>query len=305
MMIHTGSRQAATLVELIMGIAVMMIATSLAVSQVVRHQRAYAAVAGALNLRARLRDGSDLLAADLRGSSPAGDSILVASDTAVEFFSAIGTATLCATPAPNVITLPPDSLSSGRVLSSWVVTPEAGDDVVIFVDSAPPGVALWQHARIETFAAITTSLGCPVAAGLLSASDVTGGGRSYQITLAPTVSVTARGGAPVRIVRRVRYSVYRGGDRKWYLGYRRCSAGCAPVQPVSGPYESPSNPPISFRYFTRAGAPLPGSGPTVDVGRIDIVFRATYAPPFRLPGMIAAVSDDSLVTTVALRNAWP
>lgn len=296
------SRRAATLVELIMGIGVMMVVTTLAVSHVTRHQRAYSAIAAALDLRSRLRDGSDILAADLRGISPSGDSLLVTSDTAVEFYSAIGTSTLCATPSPNAITLPPDSLSSGRTLSSWVANPEAGDDVLIFIGSAPPGISGWQRARIQSVSSIATYLGCPASASLLSASDVAGVGHSYQITFAPTVSITATHGAPVRIVRHVRYSVYRGGDSKWYLGYRRCIATCAAIQPVSGQYDSPRGPPISFKYFRRDDVPIAGSGPTADVGRVDLVFRASYAPPFRLPGMPTAITRDSIVTTVALRN---
>lgn len=296
------SRRAATLVELIMGIAVMMIVTTLAVSHVTRHQRAYSAISAALALRARLRDGSDILAADLRGSSPSGDSLLVTSDTAVEFFSAIGTSTLCAAPSPNIITLPPDSLASGRTLSSWVVSPEPGDDVLLFTDSTPPGISGWQRARIESIATIATYLGCPASAGLLSPSDVAGPVRSYQITFAPTASIAVTRGAPVRVVRHVRYSVYRGGDRKWYLGYRRCIATCAAIQPVSGPYESLAGPPISFQYFRRDGVQISGIGPTADVGRMDLILRASYASPLRLPGMAAAITDDSIVTTVALRN---
>lgn len=285
-----------------MGIAVAMTVVTLVVSYITRHQRANDAVAAALDLRARLRDGSDILAADLRGSSPVGDSLLVASDTALEFFSAIGTSTLCASPAPNRITLPPDSLPSGRTLSSWVATPDTGDEMFIFADSTSSSPAGWQRARIVSFANIATPAGCPVSAGLLSASDVASPGRSYQATFDPTVSINAHRGTPVRIVRRVRYSVYRGGDGKWYLGYRRCTGGCAPIQPVSGPYESHIGTPISFRYFTHGGAPLIGHGPTSDVSRVEIVSRANYTRPLRLPGMAVALLGDSTVVTVALRN---
>ncbi|HEY5088046.1 MAG TPA: hypothetical protein VII66_11875, partial [Gemmatimonadaceae bacterium] len=261
-------------------------------------------VAAALDLRARLRDGSDILTADLRGSSPAGDSLLVASDTAVEFYSAIGTSTLCATPAPNRITLPPDTLPSGRTLSSWGALPDTGDYALVFADSSSSSAAGWQRARIISFASVPTTVACPASGGLLSASDILGGGRSYEATFAPAVSINAGRGAPVRIVRRVRYSVYRGGDGKWYLGYRRCATACAAIQPVSGPYETRAGPPISFRYFTRNGGALAGRGPTVDVSRMEIVSRASYARPVRLPGMIASVLGDSTVATVTLRNRW-
>ncbi len=303
-MTRSHRRRGATLIELVMGMAVAMLVVTLAVSHVVRHQRTYNDVASALDLRARLRDGSDILAADLRGSSPAGDSLLVALDTAVEFFSAIGTSTLCALPAPNRIALPPDALPSGRTLTSWVATPDTGDYVLVFADSSPSSLAGWQRARIVSFANVATSASCPVSAGLLSINDVTGPARSYEATFAPMVSISAHRGTPVRIIRRVRYSVYRGGDGKWYLGYRRCTGGCAAIQPVSGPYESRAGSPMSFRYFTRNGAPLVGPGPSSDVARMEIVSRANYARPVRLPGMAAPLLGDSTVVTVTLRNRW-
>ncbi|MEO6864224.1 MAG: hypothetical protein ABI229_02115, partial [Gemmatimonadaceae bacterium] len=273
-------------------------------SHIVRHQRTYDAIAAAVDLRTRLRDGSDIVAADLRGSSPVGDSLLVASDTAIEFYSAIGTSTLCASPAPNRITLPPDTLVSGRTLSSWVATPDTGDYVVVLEDSSATSGTAWRRARIVAFGSVATSIGCPASAGLLSVGDVASPTRSYQATFAPAVSINAHRGAPVRVVRRVRYSVYRGGDGKWYLGYRPCTGGCAAIQPVSGPYESHAGAPMSFRYFTRNGAPLAGKGPTADVGRVEIVSRAKYTRPLRLPGMAIALSGDSTIVTVTLRNRW-
>ena len=65
-----------------MGIVVATLVVMMAVSHVIRHQHAYDDVAADIDLRTRLRDASDLIAADLRGASSAGDSILVASDTA-------------------------------------------------------------------------------------------------------------------------------------------------------------------------------------------------------------------------------
>jgi hypothetical protein len=294
-------RHAATLVELIMGITVAMIVITLAVAHITRHQRAYSAVASALDLRTRLRDGSDILTADLRGISAVGDSLLVASDTAVEFYSAIGTSTLCTTPAPDRATLPPDTLPSGRILSTWLAAPDVGDDLLVFTDS-PPAPARWQRGRITSVATVPTPVGCPLSAALLTAGDVAGAGRSYELTFTPPASVNPTRGAPVRVVRRVRYSVYRSGDNKWYLGYRRCSGACSVIQPVSGPYEGDTALPISFRYFTHDGSELVGQGPSADVRRVDIVSRAVYTRPFQLPGMPSPLLHDSTVTSLTLRN---
>jgi hypothetical protein len=295
------ARRAVTLVELLIGIVVATLVVMMAVSHVIRHQRAYDAIAADIDLRTRLRDASDLIAADLRGVSSAGDSIVFASDTAVEFYSAIGASTVCTTPALARITLPPDTLASGRTLSSWITTPDTGDHAIIFRDSSAASPGGWVRARIASFGTTPTLVGCPVAAGLLSVIDV-GPARSYEIAFTSPLPAGVRRGSPVRFIRRVRYDVYRGGDGKWYLGYRRCTGVCAPVQPVSGPYESSAGPPIKFRYFTRSGATLPGNGPTTDVARVEIVAHAKYRRPVRLPGIAVPLVAESATVTVALRN---
>src|SRR5665213_2083040 len=207
-----------------MGLAVMMLVTTLAVSHIVRHLRAVNAISAARDLDGRLRDGADILAADLRGISPRGDSLSVESDTAVEFYSAIGSSTLCAAPNPNTLILPPDSLASGRVLSSWVAEPEPGDDVLVFEDTTASGISGCQRASVQAVARVATSSACPLSAGLLQLGAVLSAARSPR-------------GASVRLVRRVTYSVDRAGDRISYLGYRRWAGACTAIQPWSGPYE--------------------------------------------------------------------
>lgn len=308
-MISFRVRRAATLAEMLVGICVSIVVITLAGSHIVSHQRAFEAVSAAIDLRGRLRDGSDILMADLRGISPLGDSLLVASDTAVEFYSAIGTSTVCAASAADRIVLAPDSMSGDRVLSSWVVTPETGDRVVVFVDppadsSTPSPTGGWRRADIISFSSVATATACPSPAGLLSPGEIATSGRAYQVMLAPTLPIPARRGAPVRISRRVRYSVYRGGDGKWYLGYRRCAGGCSAVQPVSGPYESRSGPPILLRYFSRDGSAVVGAGSIADVGRIAVVLRASYNRPLQLPGVSQPRLTDSVVATTTLRNRW-
>jgi hypothetical protein len=295
------ARRAVTLVELLVGIVIATLVVLMAVSHVIRHQHVYDAVAADIDLRTRLRDASDLIAADLRASSSAGDSIIFASDTAVEFYSAIGSSTVCTSPTATRITLPPDTLASGRVLTSWIATPDTGDYVIIFSDSSSMSPGGWTRARIASLGTTPTLTGCPPAAGLLAAVDV-GTARSYEVSAATALPASVRRGSPVRFIRRVRYDVYRGGDGKWYLGYRRCTGGCAAVQPVSGPYESAAGPPVTFRYFTHSGARLAGNGPATDVARVEIVSHANYRRPVHLPGRVAPLVAESATVTVALRN---
>jgi hypothetical protein len=295
-------RRAASLVELLIGLTLATMVILLGTSQIMRQQRAYDDVTSAIDLRARLRDGADVLSADIRGSYPVGDTFLVALDTAVEFYSVVGASTLCATPAPNRIILPPDSLPSGRILSAWATPPDTGDYAAIFTDSSAGLGRGWQRARVASVTTSATAVGCPSSEGLLSSVDAATSARTYDIALEEGYTATASRGAPVRIVRRVRYSVYRGGDGKWYLGYRRCSPVCAAIQPVSGPYQSAVGAPLTFRYFTSTGTVFSARTPTTDVGRVEIVSRAYYARPIRLPGMASPSYGDSATTVITLRN---
>jgi hypothetical protein len=115
----------------------------------------------------------------------------------------------------------------------------------------------------------------------------------------------ARDGAPVRIVRRARFDVYRASDGLFYLGYRVCAAGCAGVQPVAGPYGS-SAAVIRLRYFDVSGASLPAPLDVTSLQRltrVDVVLRATSSAIVDLPGRTRGVARDSIVASIALRNA--
>lgn len=255
-------------------------------------------------MKTRLSDGSAILTAELRGMSVQADTIFFASDTAVEFMSAIGASTICTVPAPNRVTLPPDTLTSGRVLTAWVTTPDTGDFVAVLHDSsAITPTRSWQRFRVASFASVSTISSCPPSSLLTSSADVISGARSYEVTLPSYATIAATRGAPVRFMRRVRYSAYRAGDGLWYLGYRRCGAiACAGIQPLSGPYSPALGRPLSFRYLDRNGTPITGTGATTAVARIDVVMRAASSVTVTATGFQPAIITDSALTTIAVRN---
>lgn len=297
-----ADRRAMSLLELLVGLVIATLVVILASASLVRAQRSHVAVLAAADMSARLRDAADVITSDLRAISPVGDSVLVASDTAVEVYSALGASVACARSGASQISLPPDILPSGRILTSWISAPDTGDYVAVYSDSASGAGGFWFRAKVAAFTERPVLDVCPPQLGLLTGSDIASGSRGYLIDTTQPVPAGVHRGSPVRLVRRVRYSVYRGGDGKWYLGYRRCGSACAAIQPVSGPYDSRTVRPITIRYFARSGASLTGTGPTSDVARIEVVVRATYNPPFRLPGMRAAIDGDSVVAVIALRN---
>lgn len=300
---YGNERSGFTLPELMIALGITLLVVGATVTVLMRQQRFYRSVGEILSVRTSMRDGVDILTADLRTASIQ-DTVRLASDTAVEFFSTIGASTLCTDPTGDRIVIPADTLPSGNILTAWSVVPDTDDFVAVYHDSpatAPtPG---WQRFRLAAISSPPAATVCSPATAVLSSADLSGGARAYEITLAPSVVVAARMGAPVRFIRRARYSVYRAGDRKWYLGYRRCAAaGCAPIQPVSGPYDGGDDAPLELRYYTGLGVRIPTPASSVDVARIDIVLRAASAAAIGIPGLARAVMRDSLLATVAPRN---
>ncbi|MGI8509010.1 MAG: hypothetical protein ACR2MQ_06765 [Gemmatimonadaceae bacterium] len=284
-------------------LCVTLLVVSSTVTLLMRQQRFYRSVGDVLTVRTSMRDGVDILTADLRTASIQ-DTVRLAADTAIEFFSTIGASTLCADPTGDRIIIPAETLPSGNILTAWSAMPDSDDFVAVYHDSlaiAPaPG---WQRFRITGMSNPPAATACAPATAIPSLADLAGGARAYEITLAPSVIIAARRGAPVRVMRHARYSVYRAGDRKWYLGYRRCaSAGCVPIQPVSGPYDGGDDAPLELRYYTGAGVRIPTPASSVDVARIDIVLRAASAAEIAIPGLARAVLRDSLLATVTPRN---
>lgn len=299
----TRGRPGFTLIEMLIALGVSLVVVIAATTTIARQRRAYVALDALATERAELHMGTEILAMELRALSPGADSIPLASDTAVEIHSAIGASTVCTAPSPTHVTLPPDTLASGAILSSWLVTPDTGDVVLIYHDSTVASPARgWSRHRIVAFATALAATACPPASALTAVADIASGARAYDVTLAtPT---TASRGAPVRFLRRGRYSVYRASDGNWYLGYRRCTGGvCAGVQPVAGPFRGPSRFPLTLRYFDRAGIELPPAAQRTSVARVDIVLRAGSAVAVALPGGGRRVLRDSTLLSVSMRNA--
>ena len=295
-----------TLVEMLIALVLALIVGGVIIALLNRQQRLYRGLMDIMDVRTRVHDASDILVADLRSTSVMGDTIRLAADTAIELFSAIGASTLCSTPSGAWLTLPPDTLANGNTLTAWLSVPDTGDEVLIFHDStARSPIREWERFRVLDVRRASVVLACPPSSGFTTAADVAAGASGYVVTLSAPPSTAIRAGAPVRFVRRGRYSVYRASDGLWYLGYRRCDpagAGCEIVQPVSGPYDGSGALPIAFRYYRSDGSELMVSGPTTDVVRVDIIARARSTAVLQIPGFPRASFSDSGVASVAFRN---
>lgn len=298
------SRRGVMLLELMLALVSGAIVIAAIVGVVVRAERFHASVEARMRMRSQLRAGGDIIAASSRFGAAQGAPVALATDTAVELSTVIGAATTCAPPAVGRVALVPDSLASGATLTSMVTTPDSADDVLVWhvATSAQP-TAGWDHARIAAVAVRSTAAVCPIGS-LVSAADVAGRVPALELTVSPAID--AGMGAPVRFLRRARFSVYRASDGLWYLGYRRCPGGaCGAIQPVSGPYAAAGAAPMTLRYFDLGGALATPVAATRlgGITRIDVVLRARSGGVIDLPGVGRGAGHDSVVVSIAPRNA--
>jgi len=123
--------------------------------------------------------------------------------------------------------------------------------------------------------------------------------------MAPPIANFA--GSVLRVTRPVRYSLYRGGDGRWYLGQRDwnvTSLRFNTIQPVSGPFASAASRGLVFQYVDSTGAalPTPVSDPRA-IALIRVDLRGQSRNVMRaFAGQAQGKSTDSVHVAVWLRN---
>lgn len=301
-------RDGFTLAELLIAVALLSIVGGAVHDGLRRQQRLFRSIAEMIAARSDVRDAAEVLSADLVSASPR-DTLGVAADSAVEFLSTIATSVSCDSNPGFTLRLPPESLSSGLRLTSLAAVPDTSDLVLIYNDdsAATSGLPRWDAHAIAAVASQPAVTGCPSVSGFTTAADAAAPART--ISLRTAASSAVRAGAPVRIVRRYRYSLYRSSDSRWYLGQRRCGAfaqsGCETVQPLSGayaPYSGAGGSGISLRYFGVGGEPLGPWEARSRAALLEITVRARASPLFAPGRMPLALYTDSATVPVALRN---
>lgn len=298
-------RHGFSLAELVVVFSLASLVCVLIVGTLTRQQRFYRGASEYLRARESVRDAMDVLSTDIRGISAA-DTVRLLADSAIEFFATIGGSVVCQI-VGNEVGLPPEH--QGNSLSAFVAAPDTGD-LALFHAEAPGSGEEWERHRIAGFASRPLALSCPPVSRLSRQSDLISGAQGSVVTLSTPLAIETGAGAPVRFIRRVRYSLYRAGDGEWYLGYRRCNATgppvCATVQPVSGPYRPYSADPrvtgLLFQYFDAAGQRLVPPASSVRLARVDVTARSAseerLVEAVQTPRKIA----DSATVSIAIRN---
>lgn len=298
-----GARDAFTLAEIVAVVAVAGVVGGLVAATVSRQQRMHRAASETLDVRRSVRDAVVVLAEEIRSASAA-DTIRLMADSAIELFTGFGASVACRSLDASSVGLAPTSLA-GTGLTSWLSPPDTGDLALVY-RTASSTAGVWERHRIRAVSSRPADGACPADTGLSGGPGASVSG--YVLTLHPSPGAIAAG-APVRFIRRGRYSLYRSSDGKWYLGYRRCNAlgasSCGVIQPLSGHYQAYSadsaRTGILFRFFDSGNRALsPGSDPT-RVARVQIVARARSSIPVTMNGA-ARNASDSASASAALRN---
>jgi prepilin-type N-terminal cleavage/methylation domain-containing protein len=301
-------RRGFTLIELLVVLVIGTLVCTTTVRMLSRQQKFYSAAAAMLDLRGQIRDGAGVLAADIRGAAVARYGFPVMTDSAIELYGPAGSSAVC-TIAGSSLSLVPSRLASGAVITTFLATPDTGDIALVYVHHpASTDSSRWEAARISSMTSRAVSAACPPSTGFTSDADAVTGRTTFSVSLAGGVPVGTRAGAPVRFLRRGRYSLYRSGDGSWQLGYRRCAVStphdCFTIQPVSGPYRSYSagNGGLSFRYYDSSGRELFDAALSPTVARVDLTLRGRTTAAVSFTGDGLSRQGDSAVVTNSPRN---
>lgn len=208
------TRRGTTLVELLVALALGSLVVAMCATALVGQRRAERRVAESTRPGSAADEAVRVVAASLARVA-ASDTLVARGDTALEWRAMLGGAVACAGGGDSLVV--PDS----SAVAWWESEPDSGD--VADIDDAAGARATREIVAVST----RSSSACAGPARVLRLRD----------------SITTSGAVLVRVTRRVRFMLYRGGDARWWLGQRTCSASapvsCGAAQPVAGPL-SPS-----------------------------------------------------------------
>jgi prepilin-type N-terminal cleavage/methylation domain-containing protein len=294
-------RSGFTLIEL----AIVLVAggvVAAAIAGVLRRQQRFFVNASALlEQRVHLREATGILPGELRALAPGGGDVLAFSDSSLEIRATIGAAVACDTlTGGSGLDLAPPRLASGAELAAFTSAPQPGDIALVWDQGATDRATDDMWARVEVAATSPVAGACAASPLLDPLADAAAPRLRLLFTPGAGLPSTVRPGAFVRVVRRVRYRLYRSATGDWYLGYSEWGGSAfGGVQPVSGPFASYARGGLSLRYFDDASQELAAGSGSDRIARITVVARGVSR--VGLAGEAAAAGDSQSVS-VRVRN---
>ena len=245
------TQRGTTLVELLVALALGSVVAAMFAQSVAVQRRAERVVAHSTAAASAADEAVDVLASAIARVSDA-DSMLVRGDTALEWRATVGVALACFAGSDTVV------VSDTGPATWWESQPGIGDAVDV-----ANGVGAWTGREVVAMSARSNGGACGAA----------------QRTLRLNAALPDSGALLVRVARRRRFMLYRGGDGDWWLGERTCSyaapVSCDAAQPIAGPLLAP---PSGMRFTLDSS----GAHRTVSVaakaGRVERTLTVALRP---------------------------
>ncbi len=305
-------RRGFSMAELMVVIVLLGIVMGSLVQVITRQQRFYRGAREIMETRGSVRQGIEVLRAELRGASSVGGDFYPnqLNETSIEFRSTTGSSIICSIPVIGGTTFvvpPAGQLGSiaapGGVLSMWRDAPQVGDSILIYDTGAATSSGDDAWVPMRSITSVTPLVGACGGTPFVTADDALKTG--YTITVTPALTITIPVGTPIRVFRRVRYELFQASDMRWYLGFSEChpsrSPTCSALDVVSGPYRPPSQggqSGVGFYYFDVNGAPT--TNPAL-LARIDVAVRGE-SEQVTSPTAAQPYFRDSSRVAIGLRN---
>ena len=261
------NRRGASLVELIVALALAALVAGSVARVFLLQTRSYRELVQRAGLADNLRAGADILAADLWSLDATDGDILALGPDSLRIRGERRFGVVCAvTPGAGVVTVTlRDTLTFG------VRDFRPGDSLLAYV----PGDSEWVAGAV---ASTTSPAQCPDSAA----------GERLAATFPAPGPVP---GVPIRGYEIVTYRSYRAADGSYYLGLRDAGG----LQPLAGPLTADG---LRLSYFDAAGAE---TATATQVQAVRIALRVVSAEPVVRRGR-TAVLVDSVALWLALRN---
>jgi prepilin-type N-terminal cleavage/methylation domain-containing protein len=297
---HT--RRGMTILEVVIAMVVGGVVLAVITNISVRQQRLFTDLTDGIALSGQLREAATILPIDLRGVSVASHDIREARDTSVELRGTIASGVVCDTITNGLIIAP--SASGAGAYASYLTAIDVGDTAWVFTPT--DSIDAWQPYVVATVGASSprqcASRGPQLSDSVRILSRVSIGLGSRPASLTATI------GAPIRVTRPLRYSLYRASDGLWYLGEKDWSTSSArfnTIQPVSGPFLSAASGGLTLTYLDSIAAPI--ATPVADATTIAAVRIALRGQTKNVSRVIGAGSStgkrsDTATVTVLLHN---